>query len=189
MCNKVGFKKNQYLFIKPYAENVIAVLHFGIYTHQKPGHIFVDVSVGVSYKNVEELFCKLCGINNPVFDYTILSQIGYVMPENDYKAWDYVEGADNSGVFEDLFRHIKTYGFDYFESMKDFNILFQAFENRGSVVNVSRDRRLPILYYLKGEKEKGLKFIEETIKKQRQSIGMGQLDSDYMEFAERYKDL
>ncbi|MBR4593107.1 MAG: hypothetical protein IKO33_00810 [Bacteroidaceae bacterium] len=73
--------------------------------------------------------------------------------------------------------------------MKDFNILFQAFENRGSVVNVSRDRRLPILYYLKGEKEKGLKFIEETIKKQQQSIGMGQLDSDYMEFAERYKDL
>ena len=56
-------------------------------------------------------------------------------------------------------------------------------------MNVSRDRRLPILYYLKGEKEKGLKFIEETIKKQQQSIGMGQLDSDYMEFAERYKDL
>jgi hypothetical protein len=74
--------------------------------------------------------------------------------------------------------------------MKDFNTLFQTFEIcGGSVVNVSRDRRLPILYYLKGEKEKGLKFIEEAIERQQQPGGEEQFDSNYLDFAERYKSL
>lgn len=189
MCKEIGFKKKQYLYIKPFTENVIAVLHFGIYTHQMSGHVFVDAKVGVTYKDVEEIFCKLCGIDNPVFDFTILRQIGYVMPENSYKEWDLVEGSDNTGVFEDLFRNIKTCGFDYYEKMKNFNNLFQTFEIRGSVVDVSRDRRLPILYYLKGEKEKGLKFIEKTIERQQQPGDEEQFDSNYLDFAERYKAL
>ena len=189
MCKEIGFKKKQYLFfIKPYTENVIAVLGFGIYTHQMPGHVFVGPFVAVTYKDVEELFCKLCGIDNPVFDFTFLKQIGYVMPEDSFKEWDMVEGSDNTGVFEDLFKHIKTYGFEYFEKMKDFNNLFQTFEIRGSVVDVSRDRRLPILYYLKGEKEKGLKFIEDALERQQHG-GVEEFDLDYPDFAERYKAL
>jgi hypothetical protein len=187
MCKEIGFKKKQYFFIKPYTENVIAVLCWGIYTRQMRGHVFVSAFVGVTYKDVEELFCKLCGIDNPVFDFTILKQIGYVMPEDSYKEWDFVEGSDNSGIFKDLFRHIKTYGFEYFEKMKDFNNLFQTFE-KGSVLNISRDRRLPILYYLKGEKEKGLKFIEEALERQQHG-GVEDFDMDYPDFAERYKAL
>lgn len=211
-CKEIGFKKKQNFYIKPYTENVIAVLFFGFYSFQMPGHVFVAAFVGVTYKDVEEIFCKLCGIANPVFDYTILGQIGYVMPENSFKEWDMVEGSDNTGVFEDLFKNIKTYGFEYFEKMKDFNNLFQTFEIRGSVVNVSRDRRLPILYYLKGEKEKGLKFIEEAIERENTPVDMeslikesqmtfpdaevtiitsgpGRVDPEYLEFKERYKAL
>lgn len=190
MCNKVGFNKNkQYLYyIKPYTENVAAILHFGFYTHQMSGHILVDVSIGVSYKNVEELYCKLCEIANSTYDFTIIRQIGYLMPERHYKDWDFVEGDDNTGVFEDLLRQIKTYGFDYVESMKDFNNLFKAFEMGTSILNVSRDRRLPILYYLKGEKEKGLKFIEEALERQQHG-GVEEFDLDYPDFAEKYKAL
>ena len=125
MCKEIGFKKKQYLFfIKPYTENVIAVLGFGIYTHQMPGHVFVGPFVAVTYKDVEELFCKLCGIDNPVFDFTFLKQIGYVMPEDSFKEWDMVEGSDNTGVFEDLFKHIKSQSFISFRKIRIIQVKF-----------------------------------------------------------------
>ena len=213
MCKEMGFIKKKYDFIKPLTDNVSATLNFGIYSHQAPGHIFVYPSAGVSYKDIEELYSRLIGADNYIFNATIQMPIGYIMPEDTYKEWDFVEGSNNTAVFEDLLRHIKTYGFEYFERMSDFNNLFKAFEIRTPcLLNISRDRRLPIIYYLMGEKKKGLKFIEEAIERENTPVdmeslikeakstfpdaevtiissGLGRVDPKYLEFVERYKAL
>ncbi len=209
ICNKIGFKKKQYYFIKPIENNVIATLNFGMAAHKVQGHIYVNVAIGVSHKNIEELYIKLTEKSNALFQATISMQIGYLMPEDSFKEWDFVESTDNSNVFEDLLNCIQTYGFEYIEKMKDFNNLFEAFEKRVSgVLNQSRDRYLPILHYLKGDKQKGIQFIEEAIERQKKPVddekkeflkklagsggqviigsGIGKVDPEYLKFAENY---
>ncbi|MDD4553606.1 MAG: hypothetical protein PHP04_05345 [Bacteroidales bacterium] len=210
ICNKIGFKKKQYYFIKSFNDNVIATLNFGIVSHKVKGHIFVDVGVGVAYNDIEKLYTELTNIDKSIFKHTISEQLGYLMPHKNYKEWDFVENADNSNTFEDLLNCIQTYGFEYFERMKDFNNLFEAFETRTpGLLNQARDRYLPILYSMKGEKRKGIQFIEEAVERQKKPVddgkkeflkklagsggqviignGVGKVDPEYLKFAENYK--
>lgn len=209
ISHSLEFKKTKYCFFKTISYDVIATLHFGMVTQSLKGHIIVNVTVGVSHRKVEELYAKLTGNKNLILKTTIGSQLGYLMPENDFKEWDFVEGQDNSNVFNNLSYCIKTYGFPYQEKMKDFNNLFKAFEKREpGILHIARDRYLPILYYLKGEKQKGLQFIEEAIERQKKPFderdilkfsaeeqitivgpGIGKVDPEYLKFVEEYKKL
>jgi len=210
ICNKIGFKKKQYYFIKSIDNNVIATLNFGFILHKAKGHVFIDIGVGIFHKDIEELYTKLTGIDKSVFKHTISLQIGYLMPENSYKEWDFIENVDNSSVYENLLHCIQTYGFAYQEKMKGFDNLFEAIEKRvPGVLNQARDRYLPILYYLKGEKQKGLQFIGEAIERQKKPFdetsmpkfsgakevitivgsGYGKVDPEYLKFVDKYKEL
>ncbi|MGH2645171.1 MAG: hypothetical protein ACRDE2_14555 [Chitinophagaceae bacterium] len=205
----IGFKKTKYFFIKGIDYEITATLHFGLAIQTLQRHIFVNVTIGVSHKRVEELYAKLTGNKNSILKPTIGSQLGYLMPANDFKEWDFVEKQDNNDVLNDLLYCIKTYGFPYQEKMSDFNTLFKAFEKREpGILHIARDRYLPILYYLKGEKQKGLKFIEEAIERQKRPFneadilnfnaaeqltivgsGIGKVDPEYLKFVEEYKKL
>ena len=210
ISDRIGFKKKKYNFFKPINDNVFATLGFGMATHTEKGHIYVNVTIGVSHKNVEELRTKLTGYNSlEIMQPTIGRQIGYLMPENSFKEWDFAENMDNSHAYEDILKNIQTYGFAYHESMKDFDSLFEAIYQRvPGVLNQGRDRYLPIFYYLKGEKQKGLEAIEDAIERQKQPIseaekerlkklaglggqviigsGYGNVDPEYLKFVDKY---
>ena len=210
ICDKIGFKKKQYYFIKPIDDNAIATLNFGFILHKTKGHIYINVGVGVSHKAIEELYAKLTELNKPVFKPTISLQIGYLMPENSYKEWDFIENADNSSVYENLLHCIQTYGFKYQEKWKDLDNLLETFEKIApGILNQARDRYLPILYYLKGDKQKGLKVIADAMERQKKPLdessmptfsgakevitivgsGIGKVDPEYLKFAENYNAL
>lgn len=211
ISNRVGFKKKKYNFYKPISENVYATLGFGMAAHTDKEHIYVNLTIGVSHIDVEEILTKLTGYNSlEIMQPTIGIQIGYLMPDKSFKEWDFVENADNSPLYEDILNGIQTYGFAYQERMKSFDNLFEAFEKRVSgVLNQARDKYLPILYYLKGNKQKGLEAIIEAVERQKKPLressmpkfsgakevitivgsGIGKVDPDYLKFVENYKSL
>lgn len=211
ISKEIGFKKKKFNFYKSINEMVYATLGFGMVTHTDEGHIYVNVTIGVSHKDVEELLAKTTGYNSlDIMQPTIGIQIGYLMPGNSFKEWNFAENADNSSLYEDILKSIQTYGFAYQEKMKDFDNLLEAFEKRvPGVLNQAKDRYLPILYYLKGDKQRGLKAIEEAIERQKKPLdesnipkfsgakeeisiigsGIGKVDPEYLKFAENYKAL
>lgn len=168
ISKKIGFKKKKYNYYKPINEQVYATLGFSMGTHTNKGHIYVNVTIGVSHKNVEELRAKITGYNSlDIMQPTIGIQIGYLMPVNSFKEWDFVEKEDNSSLYEDILKNIQTYGFVYQDKMKNIDNLFEAFDkNSLGVLTHARDRYLPILYYLKGNKPEGLRVIEESLERQ-----------------------
>ncbi len=172
LCKEIGFKKKKYNFYKPINKSIYATLGFGMATFGDKGHIYVDVTVGLFFKEVEDVYMQITGYNRfEIMQPTIGMQLGYLMPEETFKQWDFVENADNTFLFEDLFMNIKTYGFPYQQMMSNFDRLFDAFEKRErGILNIGRDRYLPILYYLKGDKERGLKAVEEAIERQKQPM-------------------
>jgi hypothetical protein len=162
ICMQIGFKKKDYIFFKPINENAIAQLGFGFATHQYKGHILVNIFVRVFYKDVEELHSKLMEYST---NGTTGMQIGYLMPENTFKEWDFVENSDNTFLYNDIKKTIEIYAFAYFEERKDVDVFFQLLKERNRHVLGGIDVYLPILYYLKGDKQRGLKVIEEAIER------------------------
>ena len=64
-----------------------------------------------------------------------------------------------------MFSNLFHYGEFYWIRLSDFDELFKAvYDREKGLLNDRRERLLPILYYMKGEKEKGIEFIQETIK-------------------------
>jgi hypothetical protein len=212
ICKVLGFKKKKYNFYKPLNTEVFATIGFGIAIHSKKGHVYVNVTIGVFYKNVEELKAKLTGYNNNLdfMQPTIGIQIGYLMKENSFKEWDFTENKDNSIVYNDLFKNIQNYGFEYHEKMKNIDNLLESIEKRvPGVLNHAREKYLPIIYYLKGNKIKGIEFIDKTInmyKSQPKEIpdiqfegaktiltitgkNFGKISPDYFDFRAKFQDL
>lgn len=164
-CKKLGFRKKKYNYYKPLTDSIMATLGFGCTSFCKNEHNLVNVTIGVFYKEVDEVYSKLTGYSG--YSYmqpTIGSQLGYLMPINDFYEWEFIDDADNSKKISDIFDNIIKYGFPYQAKMSDFDNLFNAYYRKDSgVLNVARQEIMPILYYMKGEKEKGVEFIKETI--------------------------
>lgn len=167
-CKDIGFKKKKYNFYKPINESIYATLGFGISNHGIKGNCLVNVVVGVYCKDVVDLFMQLI-VGKVGTVYPIMGiQLGYLMPEATFKEWNFIEGVNNDIVFEDLFMNIKTYGFQYQERLNKFDRLLQAFEKmEPGISNYERDRYLPILYYLCGDKQKGEEVIKTAITRQK----------------------
>ncbi|KAF0203984.1 MAG: hypothetical protein FD170_673 [Bacteroidetes bacterium] len=212
LCKTIGFKRKKFNYFKAMNENVFATLGFGLSSHAALGHVYVNITVGVIHRNVEDIRTRLIGYNSlEIMQPTIGIQLGYLMPEKSFKEWDFTEN-NRTPLFEDMLNSIQAYGFAYHEKMSDLNILFEAIENREhGVLNQARDMYLPILHFIRGDKQKGLTAIEEAIERQTNNnrikeierlkknvesvelvvigSGYGKVDPIYIEFAERYKAL
>jgi hypothetical protein len=163
----IGLKKQQYCFVKSMNDNAIATLNFGIVRHFTKGHIYVNVVVGMFYKNIEDLYAKLSGNTNVYFKATTGLQIGYLMPEQSFKEWDFNENIDNTDLFNEIFNCIQKYAFAYYKKMQHIKEFAIQLQDRDKHVLGGIDIYLPILYYLNGEKQKGLECIAAAIEKKK----------------------
>jgi hypothetical protein len=159
---KLGFKKKQYYFYKQWDENTYLTVGFGIASFLLPGHRLVSPNIGICYVDVNRLCEQLSGreITNNIYP-TVGKGLGYIMPENTFKEWDFVENKDNTGTYDDMFNAITTYGFAYFTGKDRHSIIVDSFKNREKAPH----QILSISYFLNGEKEKGLQIFNEFLER------------------------
>ena len=163
-----GFKQKGYDFVKPISDNIIHTIGFGKSVYAVKGHTLINPFIGVGYRDINKLYADLCDVKFCECP-TLWQGLGYLMPENDYKEWDFINDGNNDEVLSDMFTNLFHYGEQYWIRLSDFDELFNAvYIREKGLLNDRRERLLPILYYMKGEKEKGIKFIQETI--ERRSI-------------------
>ncbi len=208
MCKQLGFSKKKYNYYKPLTNGIFSTLGFGIAHYSTPGHTFINVIVGVLHEDVELLSFKLTGYNRlTTMQPQIGIQLGYLMPEKKYREWEYQENTDNTIMFDDLLSNIQNYAIPYQTSYKDPSVLFNAIEDINISTYFIRDRYLPILYYLRGDKQSGLRVINEAFERQLHpkqpeipningakieifvGPGHGIVDPSYVTFAKNYRDL
>jgi hypothetical protein len=155
----LGFKKKQYYY-KSWDENTYLTIGFGIASFQLPGHRYVNPHIGICYVDVNKLYNQLMEreITNYIYP-TVSEGLGYIMPCNTFKEWDFVESEDNTPVYDDMFNAITTYGFSYITEKDKHNRIVDSFKNREKAPH----QILSISYYLRGEKEKGLQVFNDFI--------------------------
>ena len=159
---KLGFKKNQYYFYKQWNENTYLTIGFGIVSFKLPGHSYVSPTIGICYIDVNRLYEKLSDreVANNIYP-TVSEGLGYIMPENTFKEWDFVENQDNTSTYDDMFKAITTYGFAYIIQKDRHDRIVDFFKTREKAGH----QILSISYFLNGEKEKGLQVFNDFLER------------------------
>ena len=186
-------EKHRLSFIKKENNNILSI-SFGEGWNSE-GHTQIYPNIGIGYIDINKLYAKLSNIKR--FDYPILLEgIGNLKPVKELMKWDFNDYGNNDNVLSEMVSTIFQYAEPYWKGMSVFDNLYNAVVNKKALlINVEEERILPILHYLKGEKEKGKEIIEETLnsnKLQRTpSISLrGKTAQDcYLDFAEKYEQL
>lgn len=209
--NALGFFKNKMVFIRNINEEAFATIAFTSRYYNdrkaKKEYYYLGLDVGVSFLEVNKMLQKLTNSETMYYDNVVHKQIGYLMPSNRYKEWEFVKGEKTTTVFDNMIECLQDYAFPYFTQMSDVNRVFDILKSGEGILHIIRDRYLPIFCYLKGDKKTGLKVIEESIQRQLTpnkseaphiegavveifvGPGVGKVDPAYLIFAERFKNL
>ena len=163
----LGFKKKKHFYYKLIKPNIYATIGVSSFSALHVKCRAYSIQIGILYEDVEKIAYELTGINElALMRPTMGIDIGYLMPENRFKNWEFSYEFSNEKEFSEMFKAIETYGNAYWEKYSDFDNFFHAFYIReGGILNDTRERYLPILYYMRGEKDKGVEFINETIRR------------------------
>ena len=158
----LGFKKKQFVYYKQWSENTYLTIGFGIASFLLPGHRLVSPNIGICYVDVNRLYEQLSGreTTNNIYP-TVSKGLGYIMPDNTFKEWDFAENKDNTATYDNMFNAITTHGFAYITEKDRHNRIVDFFKTREK----APCQILSISYFLNGEKEKGLQVFNEFLER------------------------
>lgn len=162
LCQDLGYKKKGYLFYKQLTSEVSSTVGFNISSGQTITHRSVAPQIGVRYETVERLLIEVVDEDwCKGFSSTISSPIGYLMPENKWIEWDFDKYCENVIHFvENLSSAVQKYAVSYYEKFATLDMIISFLEGlKFGSAKYDLFIRLPIMYYLTGDKSKGMGFI------------------------------
>ena len=204
----LGFKKKGDYFVKEIDKNIFSSIHYGV-GYRIEGHTIVYPNIGIGYLNINKMYANLCDIKFRHCPILVKGVYEGWLPENnnkaweDYKRWIFIDDStgylSNNEVLSEMMSSVFKHGEPFWKEMSDFDNLFNAvYDKKLPIEEYTTECLLPILYYLKGEKENGTKYIEEVIKNAEKK-GLPTIHdfnghsiynrTAYLEFAKRYEQL
>lgn len=202
-CYELSFKKKKYIYYQDLNDNTIGTLAFGIARYGVPHSLFVNVNIGFIYKDINKILIELLGTGYDLLKKGIAMggiSLGYLMPEDKFKEWQFIENTDHSNNINEMFEAIKEYALPCHCRFANIDNFEEALTYR-KLVSTITEYIMPIIYYLQGNPQMGIDYINSYIAKYQQkeidswnpeiinSISSKNIDSFYLEFIERYKEL
>lgn len=164
---ELGFKKEKYTFTYQINENFYGTLGFMIATKNLKGHAFISPTIGIFYIPLEELYCKLSNYNSiETFQATISCLIYRLMPvKYAFEAeWDFIDNIDNTKTLESMIKEVKIYAFDFYKKHSTEEVILNCLESQTFVNSSFKQSKLPLMYYLLGQKAKALEYVNSLNK-------------------------
>lgn len=166
----LGFVMKRGIFYKEIADGVFAVISNHFYSVTEKRCYELNTHVGLLVSSVERLRIELA--DNSEKEYlqkypisTILIQIGLLIPERKEKVYQFSKDVDDAERIVAIWlSDIKQYAIPFFLEYGSIEGVFKLYLYKADGVIIrNREVYLPLFYYLMGEKEKGLHFLEETM--------------------------
>lgn len=118
-------------------------------TEARGGSVDVNPVVGVRDAELESVIARLLGDAGDETLPSVGVQLGYLTPEQTYRPWTFVEGAENSATAEELAATLRTYGEPFMKDMLNRAALAGAIKEHSHAG--ARAERLPVLHALEGD--------------------------------------
>ena len=180
----IGFKKSKYVYLYEKDKNSIFVIGLNDSKQQTKDRLFINPVMGLIVKPAEELLFKLTGydsLKNKIS--TISRPLGYLMPENTYKIWEFGNNLDNPRIIDHLFNTILNYGIPFIEKCTNYQYIINEFTTGKVGLPFEKDYKIPILLFLNGQINEAFQYIEMNKKKNIEFY------LPYNEFANNFKSL
>ena len=178
LCNKLlllGFKrKGQHDFVKEHNGFIqtLSFQHAVSQSHSRDYTILVSIrnsQMGKIENDIEACFPGGWSVN-----------IGYLMPCEQYKEWRVENSAPNDvcqEIIDDIIDNIETCAIPFLNKYSDIKKLIHSIEEGNRLLSFHSDYKLPILYYLNGECDLAILYMNEALK--RKSTKAAKVDDDY----------
>ena len=178
LCNKLsllGFKrKGQHDFVKEH-NGFIQTLSFQHAVSQSHSR---DYTILVSIRNSQ---MEKIGHDTEVYFVGGWSvNIGYLTPCENYKEWFVENSAPNDvrqEIIDDIISNIETYAIPFLNKYSDIKELIHGIEEGNRFLSFHSGYKLPILYYLNGEYDFAISYMNEELK--RKSRKAAKVEDDY----------
>ena len=178
LCNKLsllGFKrKGQHDFVKEHNDFIqtLSFQHAVTQSHSR------DYTILVSIRNFQ---MEKIGHDTEVYFVGGWSvNIGYLTPCENYKEWFVENSAPNDvrqEIIDDVISNIETYAIPFLNKYSDIKELIHGIEEGNRFLSFQSEYKLPILYFLNGECDLAIAYMNEALK--RKSTKAAKVDDDY----------
>jgi len=174
ICKNLGYRNRYGCYVKPISQDIHATISFNVAHYGVKGHSFIAPRIGVLHDRVEELLYKVSNMEcykRPDFP-TISEHIGYVLSSKGWIEWDFNEEGNDLAIkamdMQDKIQQSAAIFSSKYSNLNDIITYIEGLPYGSSYQELLI--RLPIMYYLVGEKDKGLLFITSICKGHPENI-------------------
>ena len=174
---ELGFRRKNGYWVKTINDELMANVSFGVAHFGVRGYSIVTPVIGIGNHEMNKIINQLLGKKNQYQPNMSFSLWLLDKSKTMRTMWEFVDGCDNTAMLDEMFSNIMMYGTEFWTKMTDPDIFYENCLRLGDRTDI------PVLYYMRGEKEKGLQYIEKYICQHAKT------DAWYLEFIENYKKL
>ena len=153
-----GFKrKNDIFFIRKYNDDINHQFFYGGNINKYEKKVYFSISVNVEYVTLNQI------IKSKLFTNAItktMCNIGYIMPQKDYKEWMFAVGEDFTNRATDLVNTLILYGLPYLEKLSNKATMIDAIINDPYICRDTKSFLIPVMSYIQGDREFALNYLE-----------------------------
>lgn len=162
---QLGFKRHNHYFIKEYKDGVFGLIGISGSSCGDKNTLYCTLYVGMAQKDVSKMINDLVEYSRS-FLFEGWQGISDIIPDGKYKdyEWKISSQADIDVLVQRVLQLATQIILPFFEencckSMYRYNIMSGRFAD-----NSQKDRIIPILYYLDGDKQRGINYVESRIR-------------------------
>lgn len=138
---------------------IYETIWFDMSSFRQKGHIYVSPVVGICLKDVEDIRKQFLGIKEKMISNTISFNVGYMSPLKNYYEFDYSISCDDS-VIHQLLDSVLAISQQFNINLMSYDQVIEFMHECDRPI-IGQNYILPILYYLIGRKDLGVKYIEK----------------------------
>ena len=178
----MGFKKKNSVYVfSDDSQSSLTVTVNGRHNYQK-GMVVFSIFLGVAIRDMNRLFIELTESRGAKYVsedmFIVGSNIGYLMPQKEYKEWQFNEENYSEIDMQELIDVVKKYAFQYYKERKViYKIQYYICKTNEIITHLRRDEYYPISLYLLNRKDEALRYVLQTLKSQKHK----QIEGEYYE--------
>jgi len=122
--------------------------------------------IGIRHEKIESEVVRFSGLSRKCFSSaTIQKGLGYLMPEENYKNWEFSHETDISQVADDMCLAISTYGIPFISANVSLEQVCKKLEENYCLLP-TMVFRLPVAYLLLGQLTKAERCLKKFVKEE-----------------------
>jgi hypothetical protein len=162
---RIGFVRRSGALLQDRGGGASGWIGLNLATYGLPRSLQINPVVGVRFARLDEVIPAhrddIPKKPKPV----ISKQLGYLMPENSFRGWEFLQSGDHGQVAASLVEAVREYGDPYIEKYADWGNFTRDIELPGMLMEHEKGKVLPIVLAFDGNLERANSIVASELER------------------------